>query len=152
SAIDKTLDILRKQRRSFAQRPASAQAQSLREDIRKNLEREVKFRLQARNKEAAISSLVQAASLDVPKSLVAQEEKRLEQAMRQNLKQRGMKDAETVNIPTDLFAEQALKNVRTGLVVYGLVDEQKLQAKPEQVQAHIEEIASSYEKPIEVIR
>ena len=38
------------------------------------------------------------------------------------------------------------------MVVAGLVRSVNLQAKPEQLQAHIEEIAQSYEKPAEVMR
>ena len=39
-----------------------------------------------------------------------------------------------------------------GLVVADLVRAQNLQAKPEQLQAHIEELSQSYEKPAEVMR
>jgi hypothetical protein len=42
--------------------------------------------------------------------------------------------------------------VRLGLVVGELVRANNLQAKPEQLQAHIEEMAQSYEKPAEVVR
>jgi trigger factor len=42
--------------------------------------------------------------------------------------------------------------VRLGLVVAELVRSNNLQAKPEQLQAHIEEMAQSYEKPAEVVR
>ena len=42
--------------------------------------------------------------------------------------------------------------MRLGLVVAELVRANNLQAKPEQLQAHIEEMAQSYEKPAEVMR
>ncbi|MFM8511123.1 MAG: trigger factor, partial [Betaproteobacteria bacterium] len=48
--------------------------------------------------------------------------------------------------------EQAEKRVRLGLVVGELVRTHQLKAKPEQLQAHIEEISQSYEKPAEVMR
>ena len=41
--------------------------------MRKNLEREVKFRVQARNKASVMDALVKSAELEVPKSLVAGE-------------------------------------------------------------------------------
>jgi trigger factor len=72
--------------------------------------------------------------------------------MRADLKKRGMKDAETAQIPAEMFAGQAEKRVRLGLVVGELVRSQNLQAKPEQLQAHIEELSQSYEKPAEVMR
>ncbi len=74
------------------------------------------------------------------------------QAARADLKQRGIKDADNAPIPAELFQPQAEKRVRTGLVVAELVRSNNLQAKPEQLQAHIEEMAQSYEKPAEVVR
>ncbi len=51
-----------------------------------------------------------------------------------------------------MFQAQAERRVRLGLVVAELVRSQNLQAKPEQLQAHIEELSQSYEKPSEVMR
>jgi trigger factor len=51
-----------------------------------------------------------------------------------------------------MFTAQAERRVRLGLVVAELVRAQDLQAKPEQLQAHIEEMSQSYEKPAEVMR
>jgi trigger factor len=71
---------------------------------------------------------------------------------REDLKKRGVKDAETTPIPEEIFKPQAEKRVRLGLVVAELVRANNLQAKPEQLQAHIEEMAQSYERPAEVVR
>ena len=87
--------------------------EGLRADVKKNLEREVKFRVQARNKTAVMEALAKAAELDLPNALVASETDRL------------------------------IENARADL---------KLRAKPEQLQAHIEEMSQSYEKPAEVLR
>ncbi|HZW76629.1 MAG TPA: trigger factor [Caldimonas sp.] len=125
---------------------------ALRADVRKNLEREVKFRVQARNKASVMDALVKTAELEVPKSLVAGESERMVEQMRADLKKRGMKDADTAPIPADMFQAQAERRVRLGLIVAELVRSQGLQAKPEQLQAHIEELAQSYEKPSEVVR
>ena len=65
---------------------------------------------------------------------------------------RSVKDAATAPIPAELFTAQAERRVRLGLVVAELVRTHKLQAKPEQLQAHIEEMSQSYEKPAEVMR
>ena len=42
--------------------------------------------------------------------------------------------------------------MRLGLVVAELVRANSLQARPEQLKSHIEELASSYEKPADVLR
>jgi trigger factor len=131
---------------------ADATVDGLRADVRKNLEREVKFRVLARNKANVMEALSQAAQLDLPKALTAQEVERLIEGARADLKQRGVKDAETSPIPPEIFTAQAERRVRLGLVVAELVRTHQLQARPEQLQAHIEELAQSYEKPAEVVR
>ena len=124
----------------------------LRADVKKNLEREVKFRVLARNKAAAMDALIKVAELDLPKSLVESELERLVAAAREDMKKRGIKDADKAPIPSELFQAQAERRVRLGLVMAELVRSHKLQAKPEQLQAHIEELSQSYEKPGEVMR
>ncbi|MDB5882129.1 MAG: tig [Ramlibacter sp.] len=131
---------------------ADGTVEALRTDIRKNLEREVKFRLLARNKQAVMDALVGKAELDLPKSSVQSEVDRLVEGARADLKQRGIKDADKAPIPEELFRPQAERRVRLGLVVAELVRTNNLQAKPEQVKAHVEELAASYEKPAEVVR
>ncbi len=131
---------------------ADGSVEALRADIQKNLEREVKFRLQARNKQAVMDALVSVAELDLPKASVQAEVARLMEAARADLKQRGIKDADKAEIPEDIFLPQAERRVRLGLVVAELVKANKLEATPEQLKAHVDELAASYEKPEEVVR
>ena len=131
---------------------ADATVEGLRADIRKNLEREVKFRLLARNKQAVMDALVAKAELDLPKSSVQAEVDRMIEGARADLKQRGIKDADKAPIPDDMFRPQAERRVRLGLVVAELVRAHDLHAKPEQIKAHVEELAASYEKPADVVR
>ncbi len=126
--------------------------EGLRADVKRNLEREVKFRVLARNKSSVMDALVAAAELEVPVALVNSEVERMTEGARADLKKRGVKDADTAPIPEDVFKPQAERRVRLGLVVGELVRANNLQAKPDQLQAHIEEMAQSYEKPSEVVR
>lgn len=131
---------------------ADGTVDALRADIKKNLEREVKFRLQSRNKQAALDALVGKAELDLPKSSVQAEIDRMIEGQRAELKQRGLKDVEKLPIPDDIVRPQAERRVRLGLVVAELVRANNLQAKPEQIRSHVEELAASYEKPADVVR
>jgi len=131
---------------------ADGTVEGLQADIRKNLEREVKFRVLARNKQAAMDALVAKSELDLPKASVQSELERLVEGARADLKQRGVKDADKAPIPEELFRPQAERRVRLGLVVAELVKANNLQATPEQVMAHINELAASYEKPADVVR
>jgi trigger factor len=126
--------------------------EGLRADVRKNLQREVKFRVQARNKAAVMDALARSAELDLPQALVAGETERLVEGARADLKQRGVKDADKAVIPPEIFRPQAERRVRLGLVVAELVRANGLKARPEQLQAHIEELSQSFEKPAEVMR
>ena len=131
---------------------ADATVEGLRADIKKNLEREVKHRLLARNKQSVMDALVAKAELDLPNTSVQGEVNRLLEGARADLKQRGIKDADKAAIPDDIFRPQAERRVRLGLVVGELVRSNMLQAKTEQIKAHIEELAASYEKPADVMR
>lgn len=124
---------------------------SLRKDVRSNLEREVKARIMTRNKGAVMEALLKHSELDLPVALVEEEAKRLVEAALADMKQRGTKDVDKAQIPTKIFQPQAERRVRLGLVVSEVVRANSLQAKPEQLQAHIEEMAQSYEKPSEVV-
>jgi trigger factor len=130
----------------------SGQADDLRADIQKNLSRELDTRLEARNKGAAMQALADNAELDLPQASIKDEIQRLMENARAELKQRGLKDADKAPLPEDMFREQAQRRVRLGLIVAELVQKSDLAAKPEQVQAHIEQMASAYERPADVIR
>jgi trigger factor len=131
---------------------ADATVEGLRADIRKNLEREVKFRVQARNKQAAMDALVAKVELDLPKASVQAEVDRLVQGAREDLKQRGIKDVDNAPIPQEIFTAQAERRVRLGLVVAEVVRANQLQATEAQISAHIQDLAASYERPEDVVR
>jgi trigger factor len=130
---------------------ADATVEGLRADIKKNLEREVKFRVAARNKQAVMAALETATSFDLPKALVDNELGRLVENARADLKQRGVKDADKAPIPNEVFQPQAERRVRLGLTVAEVVRTHSLAATPDQIRAHIEEMAQSYERPSDVM-
>lgn len=131
---------------------ADANIAGLRADIKTNLEREVKSRILARNKTAVMDALLAHAELDLPQAIVKAELDRMVEGARADLKQRGVKDADKAPIPDDIFRPQAERRVRLGLVVAELTRSNDLFPKPEQVKAHVEEMAASYEKPEDVMR
>ena len=122
----------------------------MRTEIRNNLEREVASRLKARTKDQAMTALLAGSSFDVPKSLVESEKQRLAEGARSDLNARGMA-AKDAPLPLDLFAPEAERRVRLGLLLGEVVRANKLQSKPDQIRKLVEEIAQSYEKPQDVI-
>lgn len=129
---------------------ADGDVQKMRTEIKANLDREVASRLKTRTKESAMAALLSASTFEVPKSLVEADKQRLAEAARNDLVARGAA-AKDAPMPLDLFAPQAERRVRLGLLVGEVVRANKLQARPDQVRKLVENIAQSYEKPQDVI-
>ncbi|OWT55172.1 trigger factor [Candidimonas nitroreducens] len=130
---------------------AEGDVEKLLADVRSNIQREVKSRTQARTKASVMDALAAACSFDVPKALVDNDIESRTAAAREELKQRGVPNAESVPIPPDTFKADSERRVRLGLLVSELVKSADLQAKPEQVRARIEEFAQNYEQPAQVV-
>ena len=129
---------------------ADGDVTKMKSDIRANLEREVKKRLQARVKNGVMQALYENVKLEAPKALIAMDVERLIEQARSDLAQRGVK--QDVPLPPEMFQEQAKRRVSLGLILNELVKGSGLAAKPEQVRAVIDEFAQSYEDPSEVVR
>jgi trigger factor len=123
----------------------------MREDIKKNLEREVSTRVKAKTKDSVMDALIKISELEVPKALIDQDVERLAEMTRQDMTQRGMNPKE-VELPKELFKAQAERRVRLGLILAEVVKVNKLEATPEQVKAQVEDFAQSYEDPQQVLK
>jgi len=123
----------------------------MRAEIKANIEREVKKRVQSDLKDKAMQALLDATKVELPKALVEMETQRLVQATRSDLEARGMK-IEQLPINPEMFEKQAQRRVSLGLIIAELVQAHGLAAKPEQVRALVAEQAESYEQPDEVVK
>jgi trigger factor len=124
----------------------------MREEVKVNLDRETKRRITSLLKGEVMDKLNSICELDTPKSLVTQEQERLVESARQDLMHRGIPNAKDAPIPVEMFAEQAIKRVRLGLILSDLVKQQNLAATADQIKAEIDEQAATYEDPKEVVR
>lgn len=131
---------------------ADGSVEKMRADIRENLEREVKRRTHSMLKDEVMEALLKVSELDVPKALIEQDQERLVEMARRDLEQRGMPNAKDMPIPAEMFAQQAERRVKLGLILAEIVKANGLEAKPDQVKAEIEDFAKSYEDPKEVMR
>jgi len=123
----------------------------MRSEIGANLEREVSGRLKARTKESAFAALLSVTRFDLPRALVQEEARRLIEAAREDLVRRGI-NAKEAPLPDEVFAAQAERRVRMGLLFAELVRSQGLGAQQQQIRKAIEALAQSYERPAEVIQ
>ena len=129
----------------------TGELEQLRREVRQNVEKEVTKRIRTLLKEQVMDALDQAATFEVPRSLLDQEVARMQKDAIEDLKKRGM-TAENLTLPPDLFVERARKRIRIGLLVAELVKRHNLQPKPEQIRKVIEEHAESFEQPDQLVR
>lgn len=130
---------------------AEGDLEKMRAEIKGNLERELKKRVQGKLKEQVMQMLLDSTQVELPKALVSMEIERLMRQARQDFVARGM-DAKDIPLPADIFEEQAKRRVSLGLILAEIVKTHSLEAKPEQVRRLVEEHADSYEQPAEVVK
>ena len=124
-------------------------AEKLRLDIRDNMERELQQRIKSNIKNQAMDLLFKANAVDVPKALVDQE---IEALMKQaTARMQGMAP-EGIQLPKELFVEQARRRVVLGLVIAQIVQDHNIEIDQDRVKTTVEGIASGYEKPEEVVK
>ena len=123
----------------------------MRTEVRANVEREVKKRVEGRVKEQALNALLGTTPLEIPKSLVAMESNGMAERAMADLKARGL-DPQQVPINPQAFEEAAKRRVALGLIIAELSRAESLQPKPAEVRALVEQEAQSYESPAEVVK
>ena len=125
--------------------------EAMRAEIRANLEREVKARLETKTKSEVMEAVAGVCKFAVPTGMVAEESEALRQQMSRDLAARGMDVKNMPQLPADMFKDQAERRVRLGLFVEALIQQEKISGTEDQVRAIASDIASSYEKPEEVV-
>ncbi len=120
-----------------------------REDVRKNMTRELKQAVKNKVKTQVMDALLANNTVEAPKALVGNEINRQREAM---FKQFGGNAKIDPNmLPDDLFREQAQRSVALGLLISQIIKDKTVEVDQARVKAVIEEVAESYETPEEVV-
>jgi len=119
-------------------------------EVRSNMERELKQALRNKVKGRVMNALHERTDIDVPQSLVQQE---IETLRRQTMRQFGGEAArfDPAMLPDEMFQAQAQRRVALGLLLGEVIRKENLRADPARVRSVVEEMASTYEEPEEVI-
>ncbi|MFJ4155655.1 trigger factor [Pseudomonas sp. NPDC089752] len=121
--------------------------EGFRTEVRKNMERELRQAIKTKVKNQVMDGLLAANPIEVPKALLENEVNRLRvQAVQQfggNIKPE--------QLPAELFEEQAKRRVVLGLIVAEVVKQFELKPDDAKVREMIEEMASAYQEPEQVI-
>jgi len=130
---------------------ADGDLEKMRVEVRSNVEREVRKRIEARVKAQALQVLLDAAPIELPKSLVRMEQQQLVEQAAGELQAKGLK-LEKLPFDPKVFEENARRRVALGLIINELKVKEKLNPKPAEVRALIEAESQSYEHPAEVVK
>jgi trigger factor len=130
---------------------ADGDVTKMRGEVQANVEREVAKRIEARVKAQALHVLLEAAPLELPKSLVQMEAQSLVERAAADLQSRGVKPADMPLDPKH-FEDTAKRRVALGLIISQLREAENLSPKPAEVRALIEQEAQTYESPAEVVK
>lgn len=127
---------------------ADGSIEGLRIEVRKNMERELKNAIRNRIKNQVIDGLINANEFDVPARLVEGE---IDVLRRQAAQRFGGNEKQALELPRELFEEQAKRRVKIGLLLGEVIQKNELKADDNRVKSLIDEMASAYEDPREVV-
>jgi len=118
-------------------------------EVRSNMEKELRNAVDNKVKNQVMDGLVATTEIVVPKALVNEEIDRMRQDMLRQFGDGQQFDASM--LPAELFEKQSIRRVQLGLIVNAIVEENKLEVDAERVRSKIEDIASSYEQPEQLV-
>ena len=122
---------------------------AFREEVSSNMRRELKVSSRSKLKNQVMDALIDAVDVSVPATLIAGE---IQQLRDQAMQQIGAgKNMDPARLPDDLFTDQARRRVVLGLILGEVVQQHKIKADPVRVREAVEELASTYESPDDVI-
>ncbi|UTW45641.1 trigger factor [bacterium SCSIO 12696] len=122
-----------------------------REEVRSNMERELKNAVNNKVKTRVMNQLAELHQVELPKALVTGEIQGLKQQMLQQYGGGQQQNIDLSVLPDDMFQAQAERRVTLGLIVAEVVKANEIVADPDRVRAQVEEIASTYEEPAQVV-
>ena len=115
--------------------------ETFRAEVKKNMLHELDKALKSQVKQQVMDGLADLHAIEVPKALVADEVNYIREEFQQNT------GSSAQNLPDALFAPQAERRVKLGLIVGEVIRQHNLQRDPARVDAMLESLASTYEDP-----
>ena len=132
----------------FARSLGVDSAAALREEVAKNMGRELEQMIHAVTKERAFEQLLERNKIEVPAALLDEEIDRLANDAHQQIG--GNKQG--VKLPRNLFEARARRRVSLGLIIGEIIKRNAIQVDPERLRRTVESLAASYENPDEVVK
>ena len=121
------------------------------DEIKKSLVEETDRRIKANLKQQVFKSLVDNHTFELPKSLVGAEINRLAQTTYQNMQKQGT-NAKDIKLESKMFEENAKIACKLRIILGNIVDNNPLQATPDQIKIKVEEFATNYDDSNQAIK
>ena len=125
--------------------------ESLRAELKKNMERELKSALQNSFKNSMMESLAAANEIEVPNALVNAEVQNMARQSNFPEAQNQEQAAQLMEIAMSSFGEEAKKRARLGLLIAKVIEDNKIELDEKYVEARLNMLAETYEDPEEVL-
>ena len=122
--------------------------EALKEQLRQNMDRELRERLKSETKNRALDGLLKANSIEIPNALVEQE---INVMQAEAMRRFGIEDPEKAP-PRSEFEDAAQRRVTLSLLVQELIKENDIKLDRKRVEERITELVAPYEKPEEAAR
>ena len=119
-------------------------------EIKNKLEEDLKNLIENKSKSSILDSLREAHAFEVPSAMIESEVNN----MRQNAARRVGMDPKDMNedlFPKETFEEEAKKRVSVGVILNKIIEEKGIKADGERVRKMIEDRASMYKEPQQVV-
>ena len=119
-------------------------------EIKNKLDEDLKNILENKSKSSILDSLREAHAFEVPSAMIESEVNN----MRQNAARRVGMDPKDMNedlFPKETFIEEAKKRVSVGVILNKIIEEKGIKADGERVRKMVEDRASMYKEPQQVV-
>jgi trigger factor len=128
--------------------------EQFRKEIAENMQRELASAIKAKVKQQVMDAIVSAnESQEVPRALIDQEIGNMRKQMFQQFGGAGAENMDLESmLPAEMFQDQAERRVKLGLLLNEYISSVELKADADKVREAIEEIASTYQDPDEVVQ
>ncbi len=123
--------------------------EAFRKEIVRNMERELKTARSSKLKGKITEAVVKRTNVIVPETMMNEEIGRLRAQAAESM---GGSGDNMPELPDDLLRDQARRRVVMGLVLTEIVKSGEMKADADRVRETVEELASTYESPEEVVR
>ena len=125
--------------------------EAFRKEVLSNMEKELEGSVKNQLKQQIMDGLGELHEFAIPAPMIAREIQTLKEQMMGQFQQPPGGKQNEFNLPDELFKDQAEKRVKLGLVVNEIISKFEIEVDQEKLDQHLQELASSYAEPEQVI-